>query len=218
LTVYVCGNGGLWTHSVEAWRDLKMIMEKTEHGVTRVISIKCGCWEPIQEQGPSTLNHWAARHPPKHSASINKNHWGDSIVMQTDYTSRNSRFKPNHPDSGQRLSNSSSMVLDTLFPVSSNTGGVHTQTYARKNSCAFNNKHSNFYTCWGWRSQIIVFMLFKISSMNGITSPTWTWTKCLRHFWAILINVSQAISWTPSWVSNKIKTFIDFLFHVTNEK
>lgn len=75
------------------------------------------------------------------------------------------------------------------------------------------NKHSDLHTCWGWRSQIIVFMLFKISSINGITSPTWTCTKCLRHFWAILMNVSQAMSWTPSWVSNKIKTFTYFLFN-----
>ena len=56
------------------------------------------------------------------------------------------------------------------------------------------------------------------SSMNGITSPTlnwiyhwsmfprlifhtWIWTNCLLHLMAILMKVSQAISWTPSWVS-----------------
>ena len=32
-----------------------------------------------------------------------------------------------------------------------------------------------------------------------------TWTKCLRHFWAILMKVSQAMSWTPSCVSWKEK-------------
>lgn len=56
-------------------------------------------------------------------------------------------------------------------------------------------------TCCGWRSQMIVLILFRISSMNGMTSPTWTWTKCRRHFCAIFMKVSQAMSWTPSWVS-----------------
>lgn len=56
-------------------------------------------------------------------------------------------------------------------------------------------------TCWGWRSQMIVLMLLRISSMKGITSPTCTWIKWRRHFWAILMKVSHAMSWTPSWVS-----------------
>ena len=34
-----------------------------------------------------------------------------------------------------------------------------------------------------------------------------TCTKCLRHFWAILMNVSQAMSCTPSWVSVEDVTF-----------
>jgi hypothetical protein len=52
---------------------------------------------------------------------------------------------------------------------------------------------------------MIVFIPFRISSMNGITSPTCTCTKCRLHFCAILMNVSHAMSCTPSCVSVKGK-------------
>lgn len=56
---------------------------------------------------------------------------------------------------------------------------------------------------------MIVLILLRISSMKGMTSPTCTWTKCLRHFCEILMNVSHAMSWTPSWVSaQKIRRVI----------
>lgn len=58
-------------------------------------------------------------------------------------------------------------------------------------------------TCCGWRSQMMVLILFRISSMKGITSPTCTWMKWRLHFWAILMKVSHAMSWTPSWVSDE---------------
>lgn len=58
----------------------------------------------------------------------------------------------------------------------------------------------------------MVLILFRISSMKGITSPTCTWMKWRLHFWAILINVSQAISWTPSWVSGEGRFWIIFQF------
>ncbi|TNN60461.1 hypothetical protein EYF80_029312 [Liparis tanakae] len=61
-------------------------------------------------------------------------------------------------------------------------------------------------TCCGCRSQMMVLMLLRISSMKGITSPTWTWTKCRRHFWAILMKVSHAMSCTPSCVSGPRRT------------
>ncbi len=38
---------------------------------------------------------------------------------------------------------------------------------------------------------------------EGHHLPTWTCTKCLLHFWAILMKVSQAMSCTPSWVSER---------------
>ena len=41
----------------------------------------------------------------------------------------------------------------------------------------------------------------KISSTNGSCSPDCCITKCRRHFCAILMKVSQAMSCTPSWVS-----------------
>lgn len=56
-------------------------------------------------------------------------------------------------------------------------------------------------TCCVCRSQMMVLILLRISSMKGIASPTCTVTKCLLHFMAILINVSQAMSCTPSCVS-----------------
>ena len=45
-----------------------------------------------------------------------------------------------------------------------------------------------------------------------MTSPTWTWTKCRRHFCAIFMKVSQAISWTPSWVSKLNQVSYCFVF------
>ena len=56
-------------------------------------------------------------------------------------------------------------------------------------------------TCCGWRSQMMVLIEFRISSMNGITSPICTWTKWRRHLDEILMNVSHAMSCTPSCVS-----------------
>lgn len=50
---------------------------------------------------------------------------------------------------------------------------------------------------------MMVLMLFRISSINGITSPTCTWMKWRRHFWAIFMKVSHAMSCTPSWVSDR---------------
>ena len=69
-------------------------------------------------------------------------------------------------------------------------------------------------TCCGCRSQMMVLMLLRISSMKGITSPTCTCTKWRRHFCAILMNVSHAMSCTPSWVSvgRKNKKHLSILY------
>lgn len=46
---------------------------------------------------------------------------------------------------------------------------------------------------------MVIFLMFRtISSMKGSLSPGWRATKCRRHLLAILMNVSQAISWTPA--------------------
>lgn len=60
----------------------------------------------------------------------------------------------------------------------------------------------------------MVLIVERISSMNGIGSPSCTVTKCLLHFSAILIKVSHAISCTPSCVSaTKIKVYLRLNAH-----
>lgn len=80
---------------------------------------------------------------------------------------------------------------------------ILTTPVTRLHNTPVRNRLINLLTCCGWRSQMMVLILFRISSMKGITSPTCTWMKWRLHFWAILMNVSQAMSWTPSWVSEE---------------
>lgn len=54
------------------------------------------------------------------------------------------------------------------------------------------------FTCCVWRSQMILLIVERISSINGTNSPVCGVTKCRLHFSAIFMNVSQAISCTPS--------------------
>lgn len=60
-------------------------------------------------------------------------------------------------------------------------------------------------TCKGERSTVIRCKSRNISSMKGSVSPACTMTKCLRHFCAILMNVSQAMSCTPKNQHERLK-------------
>lgn len=68
---------------------------------------------------------------------------------------------------------------------------------------------------WLDRSQMILLMVDKISSIKGTASPICNVTKCRLHFRAILIKVSHAMSCTPSCVSNKKKIIIPLIQFIT---
>ena len=75
---------------------------------------------------------------------------------------------------------------------------------ASKNTCVCEprvglqtNHPEAVHTCSGVRSIVMRCRLRRMSSMKGSVSPDCCITKCRRHFCAILMNVSQAISCTP---------------------
>lgn len=73
--------------------------------------------------------------------------------------------------------------------------GVH----LKENMSVNLNRQWTRRTCCGDRSTVIRCNDRRMSSTKGSDSPLCCMTKCFLHFCAILMNVSQAISWTPTY-------------------